>query len=117
MNARAGYGLGAGALAELKEFFARTAGAFDWSVAGSRDEAIRATRESLRQGVDQVVAVGGDGTVNAVANGFFDHGQPIRPQSSLAIGNTGTGSDYFKTVAAGPSLAGLTFPPSVMVTI
>ena len=56
VNARAGYGLGAGALAELKEFFARRAGAFDWSVAGSRDDAIRATRESLRQGVDQVVS-------------------------------------------------------------
>ncbi len=89
LNPHAGRGLNAKALAGLQEYFTRRTGAFDHAVASSRDAAIRATRESLRQGTEQIVAVGGDGTVNAVANGFFEDGKPIRPQSSLVVGNMG----------------------------
>ena len=100
VNPYAGRGFSANALSELQEYFTQRTGGCDWKVARSRDAAIRTARESLKRGVDQVVAVGGDGTVNAVANGFFEHGKPIRPLSTLVVGNTGTGSDYFKTVVA-----------------
>ncbi len=101
INPNSGKALGAAGLAELESFFAATTGDFDYTVAGCRDAAIHATRESLRDGIDQVVAVGGDGTVNAVVNGFFTEGRPIRPQSTLAVANLGTGSDYFKCLTAG----------------
>ena len=43
----------------------------DERVTGGANEAERITRESLRGGVDVVFAVGGDGTLNEVVNGFF----------------------------------------------
>jgi diacylglycerol kinase (ATP) len=101
INPHSGRALTVGGLSGLQRFFTARTGGFDYAVATSRDAAIETTRESLREGVDQVVAVGGDGTVNAVLNGFFEGGRPIRPESCLAVANAGTGSDYFKSVAAG----------------
>jgi YegS/Rv2252/BmrU family lipid kinase len=104
VNPHSGRTLGADALARLDGFFTARTGSFDYAVAETREAAVRMTRESLREGIDQIVAVGGDGTVNAVVNGFFESGRPIRPQSNLAVANLGTGSDYFKSVAAGAAL-------------
>ena len=67
------------------------------------------TREALQEGVDLVIAVGGDGTVNEVVNGFFapptsaeDH--PLRPETELAILMSGTGGDFRKTFELGADL-------------
>ena len=104
INPYSGKAIGTAAIAGLERFFIAKTGSFDYAVAGSRDAAARMTRESLREGIDQIVAVGGDGTVNAVANGFFENGRPVRPQSSLAVANLGTGSDYFKSFTAGTTI-------------
>lgn len=101
INPCSGKGITPAAVARLREFFLRETGQFDCSLAHSRQAAIRLTRESLRQGADQVIAVGGDGTVNSVINGFFEGGRPIRPQCSLLVARAGTGADYFKAVTAG----------------
>jgi YegS/Rv2252/BmrU family lipid kinase len=64
---------------------------------GPRD-ATRLTRAALADGADQVVAVGGDGTIHEVANGFFDGDKPVRPEAALGIVPFGTGGDFRKTV-------------------
>ena len=53
--------------------------------------------QALHEGFDSVVAVGGDGTLNEVANGFFQEGQE---QTSVALGLLpfGTGGDFRKTL-------------------
>ena len=64
---------------------------------GPRDATTR-TRQALRDGFDRIVAVGGDGTVNEVVNGFFEHGSPVNPDAELGIIEFGTGGDLRKTL-------------------
>lgn len=60
--------------------------------------AISLTRDLLRQGYDLVVAAGGDGTINEVANGFVnDHGE-VFPDVALGILPLGTGGDFQRTI-------------------
>ncbi len=61
-------------------------------------DATRLTREALRGGAERVVALGGDGTINEVGNGFFENGVAIAPTAAMAILPYGTGGDFRKTV-------------------
>lgn len=55
------------------------------------------TRQALKEGAQLVIAVGGDGTIDEVVNGFFENGVAINPEAHLAILNTGTGGDFRRT--------------------
>ncbi len=74
-------------------------------------EATALTRAALREGADLVVAVGGDGTLNEVVNGFFDGSRPIQPGAALGLLPWGTGQDFARClhlpVAADAALARL----------
>jgi len=52
------------------------------------------TRQSLEEGADQIIAVGGDGTVNEVVNGWFENDQPINPETSMSVLMCGSGCDF-----------------------
>ncbi|MBS0278392.1 MAG: diacylglycerol kinase family lipid kinase [Proteobacteria bacterium] len=56
------------------------------------------TRELLGRGVDRILAVGGDGTIHEIVNGWLDGDRPIREEATLAVLPFGTGSDYRKTL-------------------
>ena len=60
-------------------------------------DAAKIASRALKEGYDCIVAVGGDGTVNEVVNGFFDRGAPINPRAALAVVPQGTGGDFRKT--------------------
>src|SRR5215831_11956299 len=55
-------------------------------------------REAIKRGAKTVIAVGGDGTINEVVNGFFEREQPIPTDATLAIIPHGTGSDFKRTL-------------------
>jgi YegS/Rv2252/BmrU family lipid kinase len=55
-------------------------------------------REALRAGAERIVAIGGDGTVNEVINGFFEHGVAIAPAASFALIPYGTGGDFRRSI-------------------
>ncbi len=55
-------------------------------------------RQALADGAALVVAVGGDGTVNEVVNGFFFDNLPVREDSRLGYVPMGTGGDFQRTV-------------------
>ncbi|CAN0825036.1 Sphingoid long-chain bases kinase 2, mitochondrial [Linum grandiflorum] len=67
--------------------------------------AIDITREAIREGADAVIAVGGDGTLHEVVNGFFWDGKPVTKHDRDASRSTalgliplGTGSDFARTL-------------------
>jgi diacylglycerol kinase (ATP) len=72
---------------------------FDELMTQGPGDATRLTREALRSGAERVVAIGGDGTVNEVVNGFFDEaGVAIAPDASFALLPFGTGGDFRRTL-------------------
>jgi YegS/Rv2252/BmrU family lipid kinase len=54
------------------------------------------TRELLRDGFDRIIAVGGDGTFNEVANGFIEADGLVRPSARMGLLPAGTGGDFRK---------------------
>jgi diacylglycerol kinase (ATP) len=58
-------------------------------------DATSAVRSALESGYRTIVAVGGDGTLNEVVNGFFDAaGTPIGGDAMLGLLPSGTGGDF-----------------------
>ena len=62
-----------------------------------RGEATELVRDALLEGCSEVVAVGGDGTINEAVNGFFVESGPISPDAVFAFVTSGTGGDFRKT--------------------
>lgn len=67
-------------------------------VTDSAGHATCLARELVESGFDVIIAVGGDGTVSEVANGFLRDDKPIRPDAQLGILPLGTGSDFQRTL-------------------
>ncbi|XP_042504996.1 sphingoid long-chain bases kinase 2, mitochondrial isoform X1 [Macadamia integrifolia] len=74
------------------------------SLTSGPSHAIDITREAIREGADAVIAVGGDGTLHEVVNGFFWAGKPVGAQdqgpthtTALGLIPLGTGSDFART--------------------
>lgn len=59
-----------------------------------RGEATVLAATALREGHSEIVAVGGDGTVNETVNGFFDAEGAVSPDAVLAFVSSGTGNDF-----------------------
>lgn len=65
--------------------------------------AVEISREAIKDGAFAVVAVGGDGTLHEVVNGFFEDGKLVEsrgggsPRTALGLIPLGTGSDFART--------------------
>jgi diacylglycerol kinase (ATP) len=55
-------------------------------------------QSAVKESRPVVVAVGGDGTLNEVVNGFFRNGAPIPTTTKLAMVPVGTGGDFRRTL-------------------
>jgi diacylglycerol kinase (ATP) len=62
-------------------------------------DATRFARRAIVEGVELIVCIGGDGTLNEVVNGFMGESGPIRPETILGFVPRGTGCDFIKTVS------------------
>ncbi len=62
------------------------------------DHATELTRQALREGAERVIAMGGDGTIGEVINGFFEGEAAVRPGAAFAVLPAGTGGDFIRTL-------------------
>ncbi|OGD18206.1 MAG: hypothetical protein A2V76_09750 [Candidatus Aminicenantes bacterium RBG_16_63_14] len=60
--------------------------------------AIDLAREAIKDGADLVIGVGGDGTMNEIANGFYEDRKIINPEATLGVVPSGTGCDLIKSL-------------------
>jgi len=68
---------------------------YDYEYTENLDHAANLSRRANDGGYDVVVAVGGDGTINRVLNGFYDHNGKVS-QAKLGVIYTGTSPDFCK---------------------
>ncbi len=84
---------------ELAKSIRRQLGAFEEVRTKGPGDATELAIDALNSGADVVVAIGGDGTINEVVNGFFDDGEPINPEAAMGVLPFGSGGDFRKTIA------------------
>ena len=73
--------------------------ALDVGFTRRRGDATALVRAAMLEGHDEIIAVGGDGTINEALNGMFDANGPIDPDAVLAFVTSGTGGCGATTVA------------------
>lgn len=61
--------------------------------------ATQLARGAIESGADLVVAIGGDGTLNEVVNGFLVNGKAVSEQAAVALLPLGTGGDFRRSAA------------------
>jgi YegS/Rv2252/BmrU family lipid kinase len=83
--------------AELAATIRSAYGDFEHAFTAAPGDATRLARRALDEGSAMIVALGGDGTMNEVVNGFFAGGKPVRPDAILGEIPMGTGGDFRKT--------------------
>jgi diacylglycerol kinase (ATP) len=59
-------------------------------------------RDALRDGHMEIIAVGGDGTINEALNGFFDRGMPVSPDAVFSFVHNGHDSPLCRRLGVLP---------------
>lgn len=67
---------------------------FDYILTNTLSDAKKYSQDAVFRGYDVVVAVGGDGTINQVLNGFYDEHGCRRSKSIMGVIHTGTSPDF-----------------------
>ena len=72
---------------------------FDERFTARPGEATELARKALQLGVTRIVAVGGDGTLSEVVNGYFeDCSRAINSSAAIGLLPSGTGSDFRRSL-------------------
>ena len=78
----------------LDDFFSSQQIDYELVVTERPGHATEIARKAVQQGVDVVVAVGGDGTCNEVINGFVAEMQTTNHKTKLGVIPVGRGNDF-----------------------
>jgi YegS/Rv2252/BmrU family lipid kinase len=81
----------------------RALGPFDHAFTNGPEHASVLSRQALERDFEMVVAVGGDGTFNEVAGGFFEGRRSVAPDAVLGLVPQGTGCDFPRSIGLGTS--------------
>ncbi|MBN1274422.1 MAG: diacylglycerol kinase family lipid kinase [Candidatus Aminicenantes bacterium] len=84
-------------------------------------QAAEISRSAIKEGSELIIGVGGDGTINEIANGFYENTRIINPNSVLGIVPSGTGCDLIKSLNVPRGLSNalktLTEAPSSLIDV
>lgn len=70
---------------------------FEYKFIKDFDDALLISKQANSEGIDNIVAVGGDGTINKVINGFYDFNGNKISDSKFGVIYTGTSPDFCKS--------------------
>lgn len=68
----------------------------------ARGDTAQLVRAALKDGHLDVIAVGGDGTINEAVNGFFEDGMAVSPDAVFGFVSSGHASDFRRTFGIKP---------------
>jgi diacylglycerol kinase family enzyme len=97
LNPRSKSGKSAKLHGQIISALEKTGVKFDFSYVVSFDSIRKQSIYANRNGYDRIFAVGGDGTINAVISGFYDHIGKRISQANMGVIYTGTSPDFCKS--------------------
>ena len=83
---------------EITHIIRREVESFEEQFTEFPGQASQLARQAIDDGVLRIIAVGGDGTLNEVVNGFIENNQAIHTNCALGLLPFGTGGDFRKSV-------------------
>ena len=98
VNPLAGNGRTAKIWPNVESALNRSIGPFKSIHTTCRGDAKHLTRQALENGAVRIVAVGGDGHLNEVLNGFIENDLPVSSDAALSFLMTGTGCDFQRSL-------------------
>lgn len=86
-----------GKISDIKNHFDKLKVEYQIKVTTTLEDAYNFSSEGNKIGIERIIAVGGDGTINRVLNGFFHSDGTRNSKSQLGIIYTGTSPDFCKS--------------------
>jgi diacylglycerol kinase (ATP) len=77
----------------------RILGVFQVAFTAGPGDAELLARHALEDGAHLIIAMGGDGTLNEVVNGYFHHGRPVNSKAEIGILPFGSGGDFIRSTS------------------
>ena len=82
----------------LSDVIRKHFGPFEVRFTSGPGDGKRQARGAIDEGFEMVVAMGGDGTISEVADGFIEGETPVRKDAVLGVLPAGTGGDFRRTL-------------------
>jgi len=82
----------------IESALGKSIGSFEVLQTTCRGDATDLSRRILAVDTVRIVAVGGDGHLNEVLNGFIENDLPVNPEARLSFVMTGTGCDFQRSL-------------------
>jgi len=98
VNPQAGNGRTEKIWPNIESALEKSIGSFEVLQTTCRGDATALSRRILTVDTVRIVAVGGDGHLNEVLNGFIENDLPVNPEARLSFVMTGTGCDFQRSL-------------------
>ena len=98
VNPQAGNGRTEKIWPNIESALEKSIGSFEVLQTTCRGDATDLSRRILKEDAARLVAVGGDGHLNEVLNGFIENDLPVNAESRLSFVMTGTGCDFQRSL-------------------